>query len=275
MAVDYLKRQRRKFNVRRVSSAIHPYEPYIHAAKTLRASGYMLSADKVELERLRMRRAALSWRTAGPLRLLLKLTDLSMNYGFAPIRLIGLTILLIAAGSFLTTAGKQAKIVEDVFQRTELAATNTDADYSEENRLRSHRGQGGSNRAGLSGSGTPSTPIERENGKNDAEEEREERMQRDLESNIETEESVLAARPQMIPVVYVLDVVVPFLDLGQENQFRFMRPAELNTAMKMDWVEMYWIVPVLLKLFGWILTSLIAISIAARLETIMARNEEA
>ena len=295
MAIDYLKRQRRKFNVRRVSAAIHPYEPYIHAAKTLRASGYMLSADKVELERLRMRRLALSWRTAGPLRILLKMTDLTMNYGFAPIRLIGLTVVLIAAGSFLTTAGKESKIVEDLYIQTLSASTEADAQTASDDQMQQINKQKQNSflrtRPRVGGGFTPSrggpnpTNNDRTDTKPGPDETQVDQDKQRLNAHIEGNEGARKhdgetadgseLRPQMIPFVYVLDVVVPFLDLGQESRFRFMRPRQEDTAMRQWWVQNYWVVPVLLKLFGWILTSLIAISIAARLETIMARNEEA
>ncbi len=295
VAIDYLKRQRRKFNVRRVSAAIHPYEPYIHAAKTLRASGYMLSADKVELERLRMRRLALSWRTAGPLRILLKLTDLTMNYGFAPIRLIGLTVVLIAAGSFLTTAGKESKIVEDLYIQTVSASTEADAQTASDDLLQQINKQKQNSfsrtRPRVGGDFTPArggpnqTNNDRIDTKPGPDDTQDDQDKQRLNAHIEGDDGAgnhdgetddgSEVRPQMIPFVYVLDVVVPFLDLGQESRFRFMRPRQEDTAMREWWVQNYWVVPVLLKLFGWILTSLIAISIAARLETIMARNEEA
>ena len=270
MAIRYLRRQRRKFNVRRASSAIHPYDPYIHAAKVLRADGHLLAADRVELERLRKRRRALSWRTSAPLRLMLLFTDWIMQYGFAPIRIVAIATVFLLSGTLLTEAAKNGELVVPT---TNLSMPLSGHSLSKKN-IRRPTTNYGPFREELvtierwNGGPTSSLPPW---------------AYRDPERSDGGKDHILGQdrytpyeQKQMVPAVYVLDVMVPFLDLGQESSFDFFqkKDAGVNQLMEPDYSKHFWMIPFWLKVAGWFLTSIIAISVAARLETIMARNED-
>lgn len=319
LAVKYLPRQRRKFNTRRTSSALHPYDSYIHAAKVLRADGHLVSADQVELERLRMRRKALSWRTAGPLRFLLKLTDVTMNYGFEPIRIVAFAILLLMTGTMLTEAAKSEGIAIPVMNGLPHEGALRLSTVGKGRKPDTSRVREGDNNHGIDVNidSETKTPDMADSGASGSKKVGSEYKPREL-----------------IPIIYVLDVMVPFLDLGQEQRFDFFErvaeksetnvepepSARLDSAIELDFaaklapaviVMSFGLevrlpsavktdgdagkkptveeknkkslkeyvpgkllhVPFILKIFGWIFTSLIALSVAARLETIMARNE--
>lgn len=91
-AVHWLERQKPRQNTYRQGKMIKPAEPYLRAAYVLRAEGRSSSASRVDLERLRLRRHALSWKKAWAAKLFLSFVDAFIRYGFKPVRGVTLTI---------------------------------------------------------------------------------------------------------------------------------------------------------------------------------------
>jgi hypothetical protein len=101
MGLEWLARQRFERHPTR-SIVSQPLEPYVRAAKVLRAAGEHRVANRVELERLRLRERMRGWDTAPVTKLFLLAVDLISKYGHAPGRTgawIAATIIL-AAGTF-------------------------------------------------------------------------------------------------------------------------------------------------------------------------------
>ena len=76
--------------------------------------------------------------------------------------------------------------------------------------------------------------------------------------------------PRFDPLVFAADVTFPFLDLNQEK-YRSLKDETSSAHM---------LVPpshriIILKFLGWLLSGLIAVAIASRVETILARSENA
>ncbi|KJS25288.1 MAG: hypothetical protein VR75_11645 [Hyphomonadaceae bacterium BRH_c29] len=110
-ATDWLMLQRRRLNTGRQNATLYPFQPFIHAAESLRVAGRIRAANTVELERLRLRRKMLSRRRDLPLIAALKAADLAMEYGYRPMRLVMLLWILVIFGSLVaTTAGKRGGV---------------------------------------------------------------------------------------------------------------------------------------------------------------------
>ena len=269
LGLIFLKLQRRRFNVRRKYKESQPFEPYTKAASVLRASGRQRSANEVELARLRARREAMSTRFMWPLKLVLWLTEKTTQYGFAVSRALAiftLSILLGSAGAhFAATKGYVVAVDKN---RLELAGDHSFP-------LKFHD--------------VAAFPS----GNN------------------------LNSYPEFKSLLYSMDVIIPFFDMGQETHWAIVAPAharkkcqtklpfsfkkylsntikelrrkstltDLDGKAKIDGAKnklkaycvplsVAPIIPYLFKIFGWLFGSLIVVSIAARIETIIARNEE-
>jgi hypothetical protein len=245
LAIEWLKLQRRRFNARKVGAAIQPMEPYIHAAMVLRASGRVNSANSVELERLRNRRRALSWRTSAPVRVVLKLTDLLVVYGFAPMRAVAIAL------GFVILGGVAGNIVADgngLLESDQALVQLLEGKHLD-----------------------AVAKADREGGKPHAR----------------------PVYPEFFSTLYSMDVMIPYLDLGQEKYWLVVTP-EVDEHPMPDWMpaslssrlgnslqgllkSMARTAPhffVFLRILGWLFTSIIVIAVVSRIETILARNEE-
>lgn len=83
MALQYLRRQRTEINrYQRIKFAYWPLHPYLVAANALRESGRYLSANIVDMERIRRRVEMLSFRHHGPVKIILLLLGRICGYGY-------------------------------------------------------------------------------------------------------------------------------------------------------------------------------------------------
>lgn len=88
------------------------------------------------------------------------------------------------------------------------------------------------------------------------------------------ERDKLQRYPEFNSMAYTLDIFVPFLDLQQDSRW-IVAPPAANANHGGNWLQKFmrayafwW------RVLGWIFTTIIAIAIVARVETIVARNEE-
>lgn len=237
--IYWLELQRTRSNVYRVRQRVWPLEPYITAARVLRNSGQVQSANWVELERLRRRRKVLSYRHHLPARTFLRLADFVANYGFAPARAIGLLLLVIFLGAAMfrqaDLCGYMKPANEEILAQAFKAGPPSAAWYSWRDRSGPVRSAPGA------GAPTPYPPFE--------------------------------------SLPYSADVVVPFLDLGQQRLWApapgAIPDAAQPQACVMPWgaARFAWL-GWLLQIAGWLLTTAAAVSLVTRAEALIARNEE-
>lgn len=79
-----------------------------------------------------------------------------------------------------------------------------------------------------------------------------------------------SAYPRFDPLVLAIDVTLPFLDLNQEKYWSLKDEAS-SAHMRVPPSHCI----IILKFLGWLLSGLIAVAIASRVETILARSENA
>lgn len=238
-AVDWLKLQRRRLNTGKRHHMIYPFQPFIQAAEALRLAGRIRAANQVELERLRVRRHMLSFRRDAPLRLVLKVADVTMKYGYRPMRLTFVLWCLILIGSLVAKTAELNNRVTAAFDVT----IDTESDHFGALQSTAYR--------------QPSTP-------------------------------------EFSPFLYSIDASLPFIDLGQEKNWKVRTtklPGETNTfdlpyiigkafpcepvakvlsggwhlvaAWYFSWA----------RLLGWLLTAIVSVAVVARLEALISRNE--
>lgn len=252
LAIHWLKLQRRRFNVRRTYKEAQPFQPYSKAASVLRTSGRQRSANEVELARLRERRHAMSNRTMWPIKIILKACDVATGYGFN----VGKTLLFISG---LILFGSTA---------SHVAADNYMVVATNKHRLE--------------------LSMEKDRSRDNTVDLRDRALKSYSIKNIPY------GYPEFNSLLYSLDVIVPFLDIGQETHWAVISPYcrqdwcnETKRSKNGSWFRrkaiatggiLYssWIptIPSLIKVLGWLFGSLLLVTVAARVESIIARNEE-
>lgn len=261
LALSYLALQRRRLDEGKLRHAVQPHQPYIHAAKVLRSAGRTEAADRVELERLRLRRKLLSLRTSLPLRVMLKATDIVSQYGFRPMRVlyIGTGVLLLSA-MLLHYGDRSALIVQSNLVRAERSANYGTSGVGRPTLFRAEKVDVSGNRSIEQRDPVVLTLLESEPNP------------RNPSGRLEASASE-RVYPKFISLLYAADVTVPFLDLGQEDRWTVIGSTGKSVKLE-DPKTWMWFVPYFLRMFGWFATGIITIAVVARLETIMARNED-
>lgn len=236
-AIEYLGRLRHSENrVKWRPSTYHALDAYSVAANALRESGRYISANQVEKMRLRRRTEMLSWRHHGPVKLMLNMVDLFAGYGFNLSRafIISLVVLLVVAGGARYAAG-----AGHLALRIEEDVRHVSSQGVVEipaNSCVSINGTGGA-------------------GQNDCP-----------------------------GVIYALDLLLPFVDLKQAERWKpvrpdrppsqdsFMTPRAKATRNFLEAFLYGW--PSLVSVLGLLLTGVIGVAGASRIESAFARVRE-
>lgn len=100
LAVEYLNLQKDLPNRYRLRPSTYvPLEPYEVAATAMREGGRYISANLVEIARLRRRRDMLSIRLHGPMKLMMMAVDVTSNFGLNVSRLLNIVLLSVVVAS--------------------------------------------------------------------------------------------------------------------------------------------------------------------------------
>lgn len=262
LALSWLRRQKTHFNTRRIEHHLIPAEPYIRAAAVLRAESRNTSADRVEVERLRERRRALSWPKAWAGLLLLYFLDLFIQYGFKPTRAIALTGLYVLVSSMVFHALKMQGVI---------VPSDTVELYEEKRVLGRHGDRGDHNLGDSVNPSQPSATVTTQ--------------QRASQPDVPlTKDCPTALRElkdnHFHSFVYSVDSLIPFIDIDANSDWKIMDPKRLTSILnctdsdlKREPVpsDFAYYLAILLKLVGWSLMTALALSLLTRMETLLIR----
>lgn len=296
LALHWLARQKIHLNTRHIDNAVRPAEPYIRASAVLRAESRNISANRVDVERLRLKRKALWSRTSWPAKTLLKTIDRFIGYGFRPVRGMGLTILYIIFAAMTFNMIKMngvivpADTVELLEERKILGhhgdrSKSFSADLGQRvfTRAGGHAADtvfGGGNQKRNESSDahiivTPSNALATDPQAPGSE-------SSDAPTGLGQCDwgSANIVSPHFHGLFYTLDSLVPFIDMGVENEWKIIDPNRLsfildcdaNTPLEhMTWKDCLYILAILIKLIGWGLITALAFSLLTRFETLLIR----
>ncbi|WP_395646837.1 hypothetical protein [Terricaulis sp.] len=249
-AIFWLGLQKTALSVDKMLFRTLPMQPYSHAGKVLRSSGQIIAANTVEVDRLRRRHEQLSWRNNWHSRILLGLADRVTKYGFDPMRTVAAAIVCAAAFACAFHAADRDGYVRPIAGDLMSVLAEHEAAVGDGARL---------------AEGNPAPP------------------ERDGEARVfasatpradgSRPASRVTAYPAFSSLTFALDVMVPGLDLGQEEYWRPMASPIPGYPRSWWWWLFVGSAPVL-KVIGWLLTTAIAISIITRVEAMISRHEE-
>ncbi|MGE0597002.1 MAG: hypothetical protein AB7P07_11575 [Hyphomonadaceae bacterium] len=236
-AIYWLGLQRAAPSVYRKKGVTIPLQPYVQAGKVLRSAGLILSANLLEVDRLRRRHEQLSWRNNWPVRSLLTAAEATTKYGFDPLRtiLIALTVAAIG-GAIFHMADRRGHIrpVDGDLLQVIVAEAKT-------------------------GSSPPQVVETSLFG-----------VQPCAERAEGCAARVASRYPAFSSLLYAIDVMAPGLDLGQEHYWRASTTRFPDEAPH----PVFGRVAPILKIIGWLLATAIAVSIVTRIEAMISRHEE-
>lgn len=274
--IAWLMLQRRRPNPHRNGADMFPLQPFLQAARVLSAAGQYEAAQRIELERLRERARIWSFRHNPGLKLSLAAADAFFKYGFAPMRAMGIGVFAVLLSAMMFNSADVCAQMQPTSDNLIASAYGSNGWGNVDVTARSIEFEAVKKcLPELTGSpsvdgNTPALRI----------------FSRAIQERCHTPgifgfgETAVPPYPKFVSLIYSLDVLVPILDLGQEQYWMPSYEPVVPGWGRSDhcaFVEgsyFYLALYVFLKVLGWIFATLIAIAVVTRAETLVAKNNE-
>jgi len=291
LALYWLGLQGTHINTRHINDVIRPAEPFIRAAAVLRAESRSRSANRVDVERLRVKRRALWSRTSWPARLFLKIVDVFIGYGYRPVRGIALTLIYIMGAGMAFNVLKTNGIIlpaetVELLEERRVLGRHFDRNHNvlDDSSLKGATQRAGA-RSGATVAGAAPRQVVDQDGGTPSEISSDTSGSAEIEGRLGdyttcNEEVRLLSETHFHSLAYTLDAFIPFIDMDVESEWKTVDPDRLSFILSCSnsqpledkrFKDFLYIVAIGIKLFGWLLITTLAFSLLTRFETLLIR----